>query len=236
MQILAGVGTSVSLSVDYLIQGGGGGGSGGQNGVNYGAGGAGGVSRSGSTQLAPATYSIVVGGGGAPALLDASPGTLSSGLGISASAGNGAPRTAVGASNADFSGATDGCGAFRAGGGAGAGGNGSCANGGVGVTSSISGSSVGRGGGGAGGENGDGTAVDGGGSGFGGGSGAANSGGGGGGGSAFNSNGTGGSGAVIIRYLTSDAVGFTITGGTSSTSGSYTVRTFNSSSNLTITG
>jgi hypothetical protein len=36
--------------------------------------------------------------------------------------------------------------------------------------------------------------------------------------------------------LTSDAVGFTITGGTSSTSGSYTVRTFNSSSNLTITG
>lgn len=225
---------ALPISVEYVIIGGGGGGSGGQNSVNYGAGGAGGVSRSGSVQLSLATYSIVVGGGGAPALLDASSGTLSSGLGISASAGNGASRGFAGASNADYAGASNGCGGYAAGGGAGAGGNGSCGNGGVGVTSSITGSSVGRGGGGAGGSDGNGTAVDGGGSGQGGGSGAANRGGGGGGGSATISNGNGGSGVVIVRYLTADAVGRTITGGTATTSGSYTIRTFTASGSLVI--
>jgi 3-oxoacyl-(acyl-carrier-protein) synthase len=46
--------------------------------------------------------------------------------------------------------------------------------------------------------------------------------------------GAGGSGVVIVRYLTADASGFTITGGTTSTSGSYTIHTFNSSSSLVI--
>lgn len=58
--------------------------------------------------------------------------------------------------------------------------------------------------------------------------GAANTGNGGDGAGSLNGNGgwNGGSGIVIVRYLTSDASGLTITGGTSSTSGSYTVRTF----------
>jgi hypothetical protein len=39
---------------------------------------------------------------------------------------------------------------------------------------------------------------------------------------------------VIVRYLTADAAGKTITGGTSSTSGSYTIHTFNSTGSLVI--
>jgi hypothetical protein len=39
---------------------------------------------------------------------------------------------------------------------------------------------------------------------------------------------------VIVRYITTDASGFTITGGTKTTSGSYTIHTFNSSSSLVI--
>jgi hypothetical protein len=39
---------------------------------------------------------------------------------------------------------------------------------------------------------------------------------------------------VIVRYLTSNASGFTVTGGTATTSGSYTVRTFTASGSLVI--
>jgi hypothetical protein len=39
---------------------------------------------------------------------------------------------------------------------------------------------------------------------------------------------------VIIRYLTSSAVGLSITGGTITTSGSYTIHTFNASGSLVI--
>jgi hypothetical protein len=39
---------------------------------------------------------------------------------------------------------------------------------------------------------------------------------------------------AIIRYLTADAVGMTITGGTITTSGSYTIHTFNSTGTLRI--
>jgi hypothetical protein len=46
--------------------------------------------------------------------------------------------------------------------------------------------------------------------------------------------GGGGSGVVICRYLTADATGLTITGGTKTTSGSYTVHTFLASSSLVI--
>jgi hypothetical protein len=48
------------------------------------------------------------------------------------------------------------------------------------------------------------------------------------------SGGNGGSGVVIVRYLTADATGNTITGGTATTSGSYTVRTFLTSGSLVI--
>jgi hypothetical protein len=40
---------------------------------------------------------------------------------------------------------------------------------------------------------------------------------------------------VIVRYPTSDAVGFTVTGGTITTYGTYTIHTFTSSGNLVIT-
>jgi hypothetical protein len=39
---------------------------------------------------------------------------------------------------------------------------------------------------------------------------------------------------VIVRYLTADATGATITGGTATTSGTYTVRTFTASGSLVI--
>jgi hypothetical protein len=39
---------------------------------------------------------------------------------------------------------------------------------------------------------------------------------------------------VIVRYLTADATGRTITGGTETTSGSYTIRTFTASGSLVI--
>ena len=57
---------------------------------------------------------------------------------------------------------------------------------------------------------------------------------GGGGGGAEASGGSGGSGVVIMQYLTSQASGFSITGGTATTSGAYTIRTFTSSGSLVI--
>jgi hypothetical protein len=39
---------------------------------------------------------------------------------------------------------------------------------------------------------------------------------------------------VILRYLTANAVGYTVTGGTKTTSGNYTIHTFNSSSSLVV--
>jgi hypothetical protein len=39
---------------------------------------------------------------------------------------------------------------------------------------------------------------------------------------------------VIVRYPTSAASGFTITGGTATTSGSYTIHTFTASGSLVI--
>lgn len=68
-----------------------------------------------------------------------------------------------------------------------------------------------------------------------GGAGGANTGGGGGAGAHQTGNGgNGGSGIVVIRYLTSLATGKTITGGTATTYGTYTVRTFTSTGSLVI--
>jgi hypothetical protein len=47
-------------------------------------------------------------------------------------------------------------------------------------------------------------------------------------------NGAGGSGVVIIRYPSIYDTAFTITGGTATTSGIYTVRTFTSTGSLVI--
>jgi hypothetical protein len=91
-------------------------------------------------------------------------------------------------------------------------------NGGNGAISNISGSNVTYCTGGKGGSD----------SWTGGAAGGANTGNGGDGAGAANGNGgyNGGSGIVIVRYLTSDATGLTVTGGTATTDGSYTVRTF----------
>jgi hypothetical protein len=52
--------------------------------------------------------------------------------------------------------------------------------------------------------------------------------------SSYSNGAAGGSGVVIVRYLTADASGSTITGGTETTSGSYTVRTFLASGSLVV--
>jgi hypothetical protein len=39
---------------------------------------------------------------------------------------------------------------------------------------------------------------------------------------------------VICRYITTDATGYTITGGTKTTSGTYTIHTFTASGSLVI--
>jgi hypothetical protein len=70
-----------------------------------------------------------------------------------------------------------------------------------------------------------------------GGNGGTNTGGGGGGGSHYNANnygGNGGSGIVVVRYLTADGIGKTITGGVISTVGLDTVHTFTASGTLSI--
>jgi hypothetical protein len=117
--------------------------------------------------------------------------------------------------------------------------------GGSGLANSITGTSVTRAGGG-GGHGGYMTQIENGGTGGGGkggqypvvgaDSGTTNTGGGGGGswGGSGQLCGLGGSGVVIVRYLTADAASFTITGGTATTSGSYTVRTFTASGSLVI--
>lgn len=114
-------------------------------------------------------------------------------------------------------------------------------NGGAGTSSSISGSAVTYGGGGGGGANGAvgdtaGTGTDGGGNGSASGAGAtatANRGGGGGGAAYGSGNGgAGAAGVVIVRYLTGAV---TASGGTTSTSGSYTIHTFTTSGTFTIT-
>lgn len=137
--------------------------------------------------------------------------------------------------------AGEGSGSFRGGGGGGAGEAGNtdgATQGGDGLSSDINGSATTRGGGGGGG-----AATGNGGDGGGGAgsmttgsAGTANTGGGGGGGSGTNNGGAGGSGVCIIRYLTDDAKGFNIsaTVGTSSTTGNYTIWTFNGTGTLVV--
>ena len=64
-----------------------------------------------------------------------------------------------------------------------------------------------------------------------------NTGGGGGGAGQGSTGGTGGSGVVIFRYLTSDAssAGISVSGGTITTSGGYTIHSFTSTGSTTVT-
>ena len=160
---------------------------------------------------------------------------------------------AAGISNQGYAGGTNAH--YCGGGGGGAGGVGGTAvndaaggAGGAGVNLSITGTSVGYAGGGGGGcypasgvggtathGGANGNALDYGVPGNGGIDAVANKGGGGGGsGGNWATGGAGGSGVVIVRYLTAEASNRTITGGTATTSGSYTVRTFTASGSLVI--
>ena len=225
---------SSTLNATYLLVGGGAGGRAGHSQGGHG----GSVEEFASTVFTPATYTITIGSGGAGGAQGNSgaaggPGTETSisGTGISSTAAAGGAYTGYGdGGNNAPSGRT----------------------GGPGQASSITGSSVyyGGGGGTAGGSSYETSA--GGAGGLGGGgtgstccgtpgtAGGANTGGGGGGGgiswcgTIYCGGNAGGTGVYIMSYATADATGFTITGGTSSTSGSYTVRTFTSSGSLVI--
>lgn len=184
---------------------------------------------------------VAIGGGGGSNVAGLSGGSGGGAGGTTSSVYDGGTGSTGGNNGGNsFSDATATNCAGGGGGGAGAvGGNGSLAqggNGGNGIASSITGSSVTRAGGGGGASTTGGTGGTGGGgagsSGAGpGGSGTANTGSGGG-GAISNNGGNGGSGVVIIRYKTSD---YTATGGTATTDGSYTIRTFNSSGTFEIT-
>lgn len=164
------------------------------------------------------------GGGGAPSVASATPagGTGTGGEGNDGAAGSRTTGHAIG------------------GGGGGASAAGSGKNGGAGTSSSISGTATTYGSGGGGGT-GSADAAGTGGTGAGNGgqdaasgtAGTANRGGGGGGAGANGGTaGAGGSGVVIVRYLTG---AITATGGTVTTSGSYTVHTFTTSGTFTVT-
>jgi hypothetical protein len=131
-------------------------------------------------------------------------------------------------------GAGEGGSPFRGGGGGGSS-TGALANatGGDGIASDITGTSVTRAGGGAGGG---GTGGTGGGGSGSGGVGTANTGSGGGGNTGTANGGEGGSGVCFIRYTTTEAAGLNITAtnGTSSTSGLFTIWTFNSTGTLVV--
>ena len=210
-------GGPLPIAFEYLVIGGGNGGSdgGGGNAGGYRTNVAGSTNGYGAAlepvlELGAGTYTVIVGGGGG------------------AGGGAGGTSTFATITTAPSGGL----------GGTGAGGAG---NGGAGLSNDITGIAVARGGGGsAGGDYGNGNAgIDGGGGGaiffndyYGFGyarsTPAPNKGGGGGGGYFGNYGQNGSSGVVIVRYLTAAASDYAITGGTTSTTGLYTVHEFTS--------
>jgi hypothetical protein len=219
--------------------------------VTVGAGGAGGGVGTGG-QGSNSTFNYVVALGGALGRVE------STQNGASGGSGGGSGGTAgIGGRGAFLTQGYNGgaAGSRRGGGGGGASGDGAAGTvapaGGAGLSSSITGSAVSRGGGGGGG-GGDNLLGGAGGTGGGGAGGNAvntaaadgtagtvNTGGGGGAGGARTTGGggtgaAGGSGVVILRYLTSSASNFTITGGTITTSGSYTIHSFTSTADLVV--
>ena len=274
-----------SGNISYLVVGGGGAGGNSYGGISGGGGGGGGL-LSGSINIDPGVYSVIIGAGGSSS--GAFPGYYSSNgsssifnnikaigggaggyylftgsLGASGGGGNGDGYSTPGSGSlgqGNKGGIGNNSPYTAAGGGGGYSSTGSAYNGfnggdgGSGSLSSITGTSkyysAGGGGGGAGGFYTSGIGGIGG-SGIGGNggnantppafhpqgfSGSVNTGAGGGGAAPYSNNygGAGGSGIVVIRYLTSDFSLFTVTGGTITTDGSYTVHTFTSSSIFSI--
>jgi len=255
---------TAGISYDYLLVAGGGSGSGGTAGgggaggllastamitsnntysIVIGAGGAGvGVTSAGNSGVNSTAFGLTAIGGGRGACsnpVTAAGNGGSGGGGQNYVAGSfdgglgtvGPPRQGYNGANGNGNGG---------GGGGGAGAVGSGYDGGTGAASSITGTSVtyaGGGGGGYGSGGGSGGAGGGGAGAYNGGTaGTANTGGGGGGGWTYagGSGGAGGSGIFIMRYLTSSLSTKTVTGGTVTTDGLYTVRTFTASGSLVI--
>lgn len=192
------------FSSDTLVKGGGGGGSNGAvDAPNTGGSGGGGSYSPSTGAAALGTQGFAGGNGGGATKFGGGGGGGSSAVGGAGSGSAGGPGGAGTANSISGASVT-----YAGGGGAG------CENGGTGGTG-------GTGGGGAGSSSGAGT------------NGTTNTGGGGGGGAYTGTQydgGDGGSGVVIVRLLTSDWT--TITGGTQTTDGAYTVCTFNSSGTL----
>lgn len=245
-----------TVSAQWLVVGGGG-----KGGDSNGGGGGGGGVLTGTDTLGLGSYAVTVGAGGSggsgnggdsafsgQSLHTAKGGGAGGANSAGASGGAGGGGSAsygpwaggAGTAGQGFNGGAGYAsqGVQGGGGGGGAGGAGAAApccggagNGGGGVASALSGATVyyGGGGGGAGQQSSGAGGAGGGGSGSGnGGSSGVNGVGGGGGASGA----AGGSGVVIVRYLTSPSV--VSTGGTKTTSGSYTIHTFASSGTLTI--
>jgi hypothetical protein len=229
-------GSADPLMIEYLAVGGGGGRSPGVYGAYWGAGGGGGALRDGTVLVKVGTYTCTVGGwggncgnGGSSTIVHNIDGTIASARFGAAASGT------TGGDNGDFSGG--GGGGLDGGGGAGAAGGGgtggSSGVGGPGKASSITGSSLTYGGGGGGCFNNGAIA----------GNGSCTSGYGLGGqqnaqldSSCGSSSNAGSAGVVYVRYLTSvkNANGYTITGGSVSTVGEYTLHTFTSTANLVV--
>lgn len=270
-----------SGNISYLVVGGGGAGGNSSAGTSGGGGGGGGL-LSGSINIDPGIYSVIVGAGGTSTSVYSTNGSSSifnnikaigggaggywlftGSLGASGGGGNGQGYSTPGSGSlgqGNKGGIGNNAAYTAAGGGGGYSSTGLAYNGfnggdgGSGSLSSITGTpkyySAGGGGGGTGGFytsgiggiGGSGIGGNGGNSntppalhpaGF---SGSVNTGAGGGGASPYSNNdgGAGGSGIVVIRYLTSDFALFTVTGGTITTDGSYTIHTFTSSSIFSI--
>ncbi len=234
----------------------GGGGSGASSSYNVGGGGGGGGGGYIYTEnlaISAGSYPVVVGNGSPTNANTASASSFANliaaagasgggapynlGVGLNGAASGGGSASATTAAGSDLSGqyhngalgfGTYGGTVTNGGGGGGAGGAGVAATnsgagaGGAGVANSISGSSIIYASGGAGGVGSGGVA---------GASAAANTGRGGAGGGGNLAGGAGGSGVVIIRYLTGS---YSAAGGTITTSGNYTIHTFNSNGTFTI--
>ena len=230
-----------TLSVEFLLVGGGGGGGHGVTAGEGGGGGGAGGFVTGSGIIGKTTYTVKVGASGAGAdasTNSAKNGTASSFIGSAngggaggnrdgngnvggSAGGRGSDNTDAVATGVSGEGNNGGTSTTQAGGGGGGsasvGGNASGATGGAGGTAtsnSFNGTATNYSGGGGGGGATGGTAGSGGGNGgsnAAGSNAAASQGGGGGGGGGNNVGGNGGSGRVIIRYLTADAAGLTIT-------------------------
>lgn len=242
-----------TLDVDFLLVGGGGGGGSQNLGGGSGGGGGGGGFVTGSGIIGKDTYTIKIGAGGVGTTVgNPQNGTASSFVnsangggggsslydGLNGASGGGGRGSSVGVGGTGISGEGNAGGAggtgTGAGGGGGAGSTGSAGvvntggAGGSASTNSYTGSSISySGGGGGGGTTGGtgGTNAGNGGSGVAGTSATVNRGGGGGGGGASAAGGNGGSGRVVVRWLTADAAGLSIsvTGTTTNgTDGSYT--------------